>query len=215
VRLALAPRIDRAIERLPPRRDNLALFLGAHAALTVPFSLAHVAGMVALRKLAYALAGHTYVFARGDLPLVMVYEWRKDAVTYAALAATFWFFRWRAEQAAARAPATPERIEIRDGSTALFLAPGDVAWVEAAGNYVEFHTRAGARLVRGTLSAWEAKLAPLGFVRAHRSRIVNRARIRAIKPTPSGDLAISLDDGREIAGSRRYREAFAASIRGA
>ena len=60
--------------------------------------------------------------------------------------------------------------------------------------------------VRGTLAAWEAKLAPLGFVRVHRSRIVNRARIRAVKPTPSGDIELTLDDGGVIAGSRRYRE---------
>jgi DNA-binding LytR/AlgR family response regulator len=163
--------------------------------------------MVGLRKLAYFAAGGFYDFSHGRLWIELVYEYRKDVITYAILAGVFWLIQWRAEAAAARARATPERIEIRDGATAVYLPPGDIVWVEAAGNYVEFHARGGVRLVRGTLSAWEAKLAPLGFVRAHRSRIVNRARIAAIRPTPSGDLSIALDDGREIAGSRRYREA--------
>ena len=97
------------------------------------------------------------------------------------------------------------RIEIRDGASALFVRPAEIAWVEAAGNYVEFHLGARRRMVRGTLAAWEDKLGPLGFVRAHRSRIVNRAHIRGIRPTPSGDMAITLEDGRELAASRRYR----------
>ncbi|MGE0045228.1 MAG: LytTR family DNA-binding domain-containing protein [Hyphomonadaceae bacterium] len=209
--LALTPAIGWAIARWPPRRETLVRFFAIHAALTLPFSVIHVAGMVALRKLAYAAAGHHYEFSHGRLPLAFLYEYRKDVLVYAALAATLWVFRWRADEAAKKASAGVDRIEIRDGATARYLAPAEIAWVEAAGNYVEFNTPGGVVLVRGTLSAWEEKLAPLGFVRAHRSRIVNRARIRALKPTPAGDVAITLDDGREIAGSRRYREGLEAS----
>ena len=205
VLLALAPLVGLAIERWPPRRGNHLILALGHAALTIPFSLVHSAGMVALRKAAYALGGAIYDFSHGNLPLVLVYEWRKDVITYATFAAVFWFFRWRAELAAARTPASSERIEIRDGASALFVTPAEIAWVEAAGNYVEFHLGSRRRIVRGTLSAWEDKLGPLGFVRAHRSRIVNRAHIRGIRPTPSGDMAITLEDGRELAASRRYR----------
>jgi DNA-binding LytR/AlgR family response regulator len=58
------------------------------------------------------------------------------------------------------------------------------------------------------LADWEARLAARGFVRVHRSRLVNRARIASIKPTPSGDVEITLDEGRVLAGSRRYRAAL-------
>jgi DNA-binding LytR/AlgR family response regulator len=34
---------------------------------------------------------------------------------------------------------------------------------------------------------------------------VNRAAIGAIKPTPSGDIEVTLTDGRALVGSRRYR----------
>jgi hypothetical protein len=201
--IALAPAVREAVQRVKIGQRNLAPALVGHAALTIPFSLVHLPAMVGLRKLAYWLAGSAYDFSHGQLALEFIYEWRKDAVTYGLLAGFFWVLQWRADEAAARTPASPERIEIRDGATAIYLQPADIAWVEAAGNYVEFHTSAGDRLVRGTLQAWEAKLAPLGFVRAHRSRIVNRARIRAIRPKPSGDLEIELDDGRAVAGARR------------
>jgi DNA-binding LytR/AlgR family response regulator len=45
----------------------------------------------------------------------------------------------------------------------------------------------------------------------HRSRVVNRAKIAALKPTPSGDVEITLDDGRTMLGSRRYRSALEAA----
>jgi DNA-binding LytR/AlgR family response regulator len=108
-----------------------------------------------------------------------------------------------------------DRIEVRDGGAAVFLAAGDITHVEAAGNYVEFHTAAKAHLVRGTLASWEARLLARGFVRVHRSRLVNRARIASIKPTPAGDVEIALDTGKTLAGSRRYRTGLeTASARG-
>ena len=65
--------------------------------------------------------------------------------------------------------------------------------------------------MRCTLATWEAKLAARGFVRAHRSRIVNRAHIGALKPTPAGDVEITLDNGAVVSGSRRYREGLEAT----
>jgi hypothetical protein len=204
VLVTLAPLIGLAIRRVPPQRGGLLRFFLVHAALTAPFSLAHVAGMVAIRKLGHALIGERYDFSHGMLALELLYEWRKDVLAYAIMGAVFWYFgRPRPSQ-----PAGETRIEIRDGGTALFLAPGDIVSVEAAGNYVEFHTAAGPRLVRGTLAAWEKKLVSHGFLRVHRSRLINRAHIRALKPTPAGDIEITLEDGRCLIGSRRYRAAL-------
>jgi hypothetical protein len=201
--LALAPLVGLAIRRFPPARDGLVRFVLVHAALTVPFSLAHVAGMAAIRLLGYGLAGQPYDFSNGMLPLELVYEWRKDVLSYSVIGFAYWYFG-RARATPAGAP----RIEVRDGGTAVFLTPGEIASVEAAGNYVEFRTAARTHLVRGTLAAWEAKLAPHGFLRVHRSRLINRAHIRALKPTPAGDIEITLEDGRSVLGSRRYRAAL-------
>ena len=59
--------------------------------------------------------------------------------------------------------------------------------------------------MRGTLAAWESRLALHGIVSIHRLRLVQRACIAAVRPTPSGDVEISLIDGRVLVGSRRYR----------
>lgn len=204
VNMALAPFIGEAVRRAPPRRDNLLRLLSLHLALTVPFSMLHIAGMVGIRKAVYGLAGDFYDFSHGALGRELFYEWRKDVLTYAAFAAVYWFFLWRAERPPAERKGD-DRIEIRDGGAAIFLAPGDILYVEAAGNYIEFHTATRAHLVRGTLAAWETRLSERGFARVHRSRLVNRARVRAIKPTSSGDVEITLDEGRTLLGSRRYR----------
>jgi DNA-binding LytR/AlgR family response regulator len=142
--------------------------------------------------------------------MVAFYEWRKDVLTYAVIASTYWIFDYvAARRRIAAQPPADERIEVRDGGTAVFLAPGDITHVEAAGNYVEFHTATKTHLVRGTLASWEARLIARGFIRVHRSRLVNRSKISAFKPTPAGDLEITLDSGSVVLGSRRYRAVLA------
>lgn len=208
--IALAPAIGWVIARWPYPPKSWPRFIAAHVAAATLFAAAHVALMVALRKLAYALAGSVYEFSHGQLALNFFYEWRKDLLSYVAVAFCFW---WFADQRARRAalPAASDRLEIKDGARAIFLEPAEIFWIEAAGNYVELHAAAATHLARGTLAAFEARLAPRGFVRVHRSRLVNRARIRAAKPTPSGDLELTLDDGRTILASRRYRANLAAA----
>lgn len=209
--VSLAPLVGLATRRWPPREDNLLRFGLTHFALTIPFSAAHVIAIFALRESAYWAVGAYYGFFDEDGVLgTFIYEWRKDILTYAAIASLYAWYQHRAERPPAPSP-EDERIEIRDGASAVFLTPADVLVLEAAGNYVEFHTAARAYLVRGTLAAWEAQLAERGFVRVHRARIVNRSRIRAVKPTASGDVEITLDDERVVAGSRRYRDALEAS----
>jgi hypothetical protein len=207
--LAMAPLIELALRRWPPALKLRPLLI--HAGLTLPFALGHVLGVWALRHGAYALLGGSYRFFEGGVAMRFLYEWRKDVLIYAAIAATYWVFE-RARAVPATAPAAPAdaRIEIRDGATAVFLPPGEIFYLEAAGNYVEVHTSARTHLVRGTLASFETRLAAHRFVRAHRSRLVNRARIRALKPTPSGDVEISFDDGRTLMASRRFRAALEA-----
>ncbi|MEZ5995063.1 MAG: LytTR family DNA-binding domain-containing protein [Hyphomonadaceae bacterium] len=209
--LALAPFIGMAVRRLPPREDNLLRSGLLHFGLTVPFSLAHILAIWLSREAAYWAVGARYGFFDDGVALILLYEWRKDVLTYAAIAAVYWWFQRRAERPPPEQPGD-HRIEIRDGGTAIFLAPSEILLVEAAGNYVEFHTGTRTHLVRGTLAAWEARLTSHGFVRVHRSRLVNRAMITALKPTPSGDVEISLSGGASVLGSRRYRAGLATAF---
>lgn len=209
--IGLAPLVGLAVRRWTPREDNLLRTGLIHLALTLPFSAAHVFAIFAMRESAYWVVGAHYGFFEEDGVLgTFVYEWRKDILSYAAIAAVYWWFQRRADAPPPERPGD-QRIEIRDGGAAVFLAPADILFVEAAGNYIEFHTPTRTHLMRGTLTAWETRLNERGFARVHRSRLVNRARIRALKPTPSGDVEITLDNGATVVGSRRYRDALAAT----
>jgi hypothetical protein len=213
----LSPGIGWMVWKVPPPEEMTVAawlrFVGFHLAAACVFSLLHIAGMVAIRTAGYALAGSVYHFDyQGDFLLPSIYEWRKDVLTYAANAVCYWVWGvWLAQQAAQALLAAPRptaaepRIEIRDGARVTLVDPAQIAWIEAAGNYVEIHAGGASHLARGTLAAFEQKLAGRGFVRVHRSRLVNRKRVTAFRPTPSGDLEITMDDGRTIAGSRRYR----------
>lgn len=207
--LAVAPLIGWAVRRWTPTRDNLQRPGLIHFALTFPFAAVHVAGIYVMRTAIYRVVHARYGFFDDGVGLVLFYEWRKDVLSYAAIAATYWVFQYVAERRQAATPAQGEaRIELRDGAAVVYLAVDEITHAEAAGNYVEFHTATKTHLVRGTLAGWEARLTARGFVRAHRSRLVNRARIAGLKPTPSGDVEITLIGGPVVAGSRRYRAAL-------
>lgn len=206
--LLLLPAVWRVYHRFHWRGRPLWQAVGLHAAAALLFSLVHVAIMVAVRIAGYAMDGARYDFAQGDLLLQLVYEGRKDAISYAILFAAMWTEDRLAQAKTAGAPPElPEKLEVRADGRTLFIAPEEVVQVEAAGNYVELHMAEGRPLlVRGTLAEYEARLKKYGFVRVHRSRLLNRRHMAGFEGTPSGDLRIRLNDGRDITGSRRYRQ---------
>lgn len=202
----LAPLVGLAVARWPLEGPGIWLSLAVHLALTIPFSLVHIAGIFALRQSAYALLGSDYNFFGDGFWLTVLYEWRKDVISYAIFVAVYVGMAWlaRRREAAGSSP-PPERIEVREGSRTLYLPPPEIAWLEAAGNYVEIHTASATHLVRGTLAAWEQRLGGVGFVRIHRSRLVNRTHVGALEPTGSGDFEVTLTNGKKLQGSRRFR----------
>ena len=57
----------------------------------------------------------------------------------------------------------------------------------------------------------EQKLDPTGFVRIHRTTIVNVQRVRDIRPASHGDHIVVLHDGTQLQMSRAYRERLGGS----
>ena len=74
---------------------------------------------------------------------------------------------------------------------------------------MKLHVGREAHMIRETMNGIESKLDPAKFLRIHRSTVVNIDRIKELHPMFSGDYAVILRNGTELALSRNYRERFA------
>jgi two-component system LytT family response regulator len=98
-----------------------------------------------------------------------------------------------------------ERVIVRTRDRALPLRVRDIAWLQAAGNYVQLHVGRTSYLLRETLEGFTARL-DARFLRVHRSYVVNADHIREIQPWSHGDHIVVMRDGARVRLSRRYRE---------
>lgn len=94
---------------------------------------------------------------------------------------------------------------VRKGSQQLRLDASAIDWVGAEGEYVRFHAGSESYLDRQALSAVEEKLAPAGFLRIHRSTIVNPERIESLSRTRWGSLQVHLRGGVELRVSKSFQ----------
>jgi two-component system LytT family response regulator len=97
------------------------------------------------------------------------------------------------------------RIAIRAKRKILLINPADVIAVEAQGNYVLVRQTSSSHLLRESISTMEEKLAPHGFVRIHRSVLVNRACVEEIRPWSTGEYVLRARD-KEYTVTRTYRK---------
>lgn len=99
-----------------------------------------------------------------------------------------------------------DRLAIKSGGRITILKTADIAWIEAAHNYVEIHEDKKAHLLRETMGGIEQKLPPDRFVRISRSVIVNVDRVKELQPTFYGEYKVTLHNGTNLTLSRRYRK---------
>lgn len=200
--VALTPAVLALTRRAMPAQTPWRVVIPLHLAGAVAFSLAHVVGMGVLRWAVYRALEDVY---EPFGPLAeFFYEFRKDLLVYAALVALY--VLWTRLSGAGRpGPAGATVVEVRDGARRVFVPVVEIIFVEAAGNYVELHRAGQAVLHRASLADIERELAGAGFVRIHRSRLVRRDAIARVESKPSGDFIVHLTEGRELAGSRRFR----------
>lgn len=90
------------------------------------------------------------------------------------------------------------RIMVRSAERILFLKPGEIDHVEAAGNYVVLHAGKERHVLRETTAAMETRLSAAGFMRISRSAIVNLSQIREVHPVAQGQYAVVLKNGARL-----------------
>lgn len=111
---------------------------------------------------------------------------------------------FRALRAIANQPSA--RVAIKVKGRILFINLDDVITVRAEGNYVSFQQRASSHLMRESISAIEERLKPYGFIRIHRSVLVNSSFVDAIRPFPTGEYGLWVKGGKEYTVSRTYKK---------
>lgn len=97
------------------------------------------------------------------------------------------------------------RIAIKNNGRILFIDTSDVLAVAAQGNYVSLETESHTHLLRESISTMAEKLEPYGFVRIHRSVLVNGNWVEEIGPNMAGEYQLILKGGREFTVTRTYK----------
>ena len=105
-------------------------------------------------------------------------------------------------------PTTANRIPVKAHGRIMIVNVAEIDWVEADGDYVSVHAGAKRWLLRETIGAAEERLALSGFVRIHRSTLVNIQRVKELLPLSKGEFTVVLVDGTELKLSRNYRFAL-------
>lgn len=224
---ALIPLLVRFERRFPLRWGTLRRHLPLHVAGSLAYCVAHVLGMMALRKAIYALMGQDYQVR--SWVATFGYEYLKDVRSYLLILVAVWAYRLlllrlqgearlldppeppaRQEMPPAEPPAQrPERFLVRKLRKEFLIAANDIEWLQAQGNYVGLHVNGHDYLLRSTLEGLLQQLDPARFARVHRSYAVNLDRIAEIEPLEAGDARLKMKDGSSVPCSRRYRDALA------
>ena len=98
------------------------------------------------------------------------------------------------------------RIAIKGKGKILFIDAADLIAAEAKGNYVLLLCTSSSHTLRESISTIAEKLNLHGFVRIHRSVLVNSALVEEIHPCPTGHYVLRVRGGREFTVTRRYKK---------
>lgn len=215
--IALFPMVLWYVNRFPLDWAAFRKNIGWHLLGSLAFTLLHMLFMSVLRKLAFAVVGSTYSFY--DFSWQLLYEYRKDAWTYAGFLCVIYVYRFILVRLRGEAQLVPEgensppetvpdRLLVKKLGKEFIVRVDEIEWLESAGNYVNLHVGKRIYPLRSTLSSLVERLESRGFRRTHRSTGVNLECVASITPLESGDAEIVLTTGQKLGLSRRYREAF-------
>lgn len=124
------------------------------------------------------------------------------------------------ESSLARRDGALRRLTVKQGTTWRVLDVADIRCFLSLDHYTcaYFKDFGDDRLREAVTDLSLARLAerldPEVFLRVHRNAIVNRAAVRAVTTTPTGDTELELDGGMKVPVSRRHRRDLKLSLGG-
>ncbi|WP_036474005.1 LytTR family DNA-binding domain-containing protein [Nesterenkonia sp. AN1] len=106
-----------------------------------------------------------------------------------------------AREAAAQDRPEPVRVSVLQGDSTVLVKLQDIRWVQAHGDYARLHTQAGTYLLRTPLAELAEEWQEHGFIRTHRSSLVNVIHVQRVTRR-QGRMLIEVP-GAELEVSRR------------
>jgi DNA-binding LytR/AlgR family response regulator len=100
------------------------------------------------------------------------------------------------------------RIAFKAKGRFLFLDLAEVVALKAEGNYVSLQHPPNSHLLRESLSSIAEKLKPYGFIRIHRSVLVNISAVEQVQPLPTGEYRLCVKGGKEYLVTRTYKNSL-------
>ena len=97
------------------------------------------------------------------------------------------------------------RIAFKAKGRIFLMDLAEIVAVQAEGDYVSVQHGRHAYLLRGCLSAIGETLKPYGFIRIHRSVVVNASLVEEIESLPTGEYKLRVKGGQEYIVTRTYR----------
>jgi two-component system LytT family response regulator len=100
-----------------------------------------------------------------------------------------------------------DRLPVKANGKVMVVRTAEIDWIEADHDYVLLHVGDRSWILRETIASVEMRLALSGFVRIHRSALVNVDRVRELRPRSKGEFDVVLRDGKQLKMTRNYRSA--------
>lgn len=103
------------------------------------------------------------------------------------------------------------KLTLTHGDRTHAVSPEQIAWCEADNNYTALHLLDDRRFISArTLKDYDEMLSPFGFIRVHKSALVNRSHVDGI----DGEGRVRLRNGVRVEVSRRRLEEVTRELRG-
>jgi hypothetical protein len=188
---------------------------------SIIFSIVHVSVMVAIREIIYWTQSLNYDF--GNILIEFIYELRKDIWGFISILIVikgYGFIISRLQGEACPISVGEEenitqrfdRLLVKKLGKEFIVKVEDIEWLESSGNYVNLHSKGRIYPTRATLTQLISQIEEQGFCRIHRSHAVNLNNIESITPLGSGDSEVTLNNGKVLNLSRRYKNAFKSQL---
>jgi DNA-binding LytR/AlgR family response regulator len=97
------------------------------------------------------------------------------------------------------------RVAFKANGRIFLMDLAEIVAVQAEGDYVLLQHGRLPYLLRGSLSAIGETLKPYGFIRIHRSVIVNASLVEEIEPLSTGEYKLRVKGGQEYMVTRTFR----------